>query len=225
MSKFAEVVVLVEGKSEQIFTQSILTPYLAGKSIYMTPIIISKPGQKGGDVKFARVKNDIGLHLKQRRDTFLTLFIDYYGLKGDWPGLEKAKKQSIPGSKAEKINAATMNKVKRLFDDCRAGSRFIPYVAMHEFEAMLFSDPKILADSLGVRQSNIEKILMECGEPENIDDSPHSAPSKRLEILSTQFKKTTTGIAIAKAIGLDKIRLQCPIFNAWLSSIELLRAR
>ncbi len=95
---------------------------------------------------------------------------------------------------------------------------------MHEFEAMLFNDPKILADSIGVQRPQIEKILKECGEPENIDDSPHSAPSKRIEILSTRFKKTATGIAIAKAIGLDKIREQCPIFNAWLIKIEKLSA-
>jgi hypothetical protein len=51
-----------------------MSPYLAEKRIYITPIIISKPGQKGGDVRFARVRNDIGLHLKQRHDSYLTLF-------------------------------------------------------------------------------------------------------------------------------------------------------
>ena len=88
MSNYIEIVVLVEGKTEQIFIHDIVSPYLAGKGIYITPIIISKPGQKGGDVKFSRVKNDVGLHLKQRDDTFLTLFVDYYGIKRDWPGLK-----------------------------------------------------------------------------------------------------------------------------------------
>jgi hypothetical protein len=101
MNNFAEIVAIVEGKTEQIFIQDIVSPYLAEKSIYITPIIISKPGQKGGDVKFSRAKNDIGLHLKQRSDTFLTLFVDYYGIQSDWPGLEKAKKQSLPSDKAE----------------------------------------------------------------------------------------------------------------------------
>jgi hypothetical protein len=200
-----------------------VSPYLARKGIYITAIIISKSGQKGGDVKFSRVKNDIGLHLKQRDDTFLTLFVDYYGIKTDWPGLKEAKKQSMPSGKAEKINSATKFRVNQLFDDHGSDRRFIPYVAMHEFEAMLFSEPQILADLLDVRQSDIDKILMECGEPENIDDSPYSAPSKRLEILSPRFKKATTGIAIAKTISLDKIRSQCPIFNEWLSEIEILK--
>ncbi len=218
-----EIVALVEGKTEQIFIQDIVSPYLAGKSIYITPIIISKPGQKGGDVKFSRVKNDIELHLKQRPDTFLTLFVDYYGIKSDWPGLKAAKKQSMPSGKAEKINRATKNRVNKLFGDYGSDRRFIPYVAMHEFEALLFSGPQELADQLRVPLSDIDKILKECGEPEKIDDSPHSAPSKRLENLSSRFKKTSTGIAIAKEISLDKMREHCPIFNTWLTEIECVK--
>ena len=222
MSDYAEIVVLVEGKTEQIFIQNIVSPYLAGKGVYITPIIISKPGQKGGDVKFVRAKNDIELHLKQRPDTYLTIFVDYYGLKNDWPGIEEAKRQTTPAAKAEKINNATKSQVNDLFGGNDADRRFIPYVAMHEFEAMLFSDPEKLATQLGVPQSRIDKILKKCGEPEQIDDSPHTAPSKRLEDLSRRFKKTSTGIAIANAIGLKKIRNECPLFNKWLTDIERL---
>lgn len=100
--------------------------------------------------------------------------------------------------------------------------RFIPYVSMHEFEALLFSEPKTLAEQLHVPQSKISKILSECGEPENINLSPQTAPSKRLELLSDRFKKTTTGIAVAKAIGLVRIRENCPIFHGWLSVVEKL---
>jgi hypothetical protein len=94
---------------------------------------------------------------------------------------------------------------------------------MHEFEALLFSEPQKLAEQLNVSKSKIDKILSDCGEPENIDDSPRTAPSKRLEYLSDRFKKTSTGITIAKAIGLTKIRERCPIFTNWLRSVEDLR--
>ncbi|MDO9558603.1 MAG: DUF4276 family protein [Syntrophales bacterium] len=223
MSDYVEIVALVEGPTEKIFIADILVPYLAGHSVFMTPIIISKPGQKGGDVRFARVKNDIELHLKQRRDTYLTLFVDYYGIKSDWPGLEEAKRQSTPSKKAEKINSETKAQVNKLFGTCGSDRRFIPYVAIHEFEALLFSEPQKLAELLHVSPSKINKILAECGEPENIDDSPMRAPSKRLEDLSDQFKKTLTGIAIAKAIGLTKIRESCPIFNGWLTAVTKLK--
>ena len=63
MNESAEIVALVEGKTEGIFISKLLAPHLARLNVYMTPIIISKPGEKGGDVRFGRVKNDIGLHL------------------------------------------------------------------------------------------------------------------------------------------------------------------
>ena len=39
-----------------------------------------------------------------------------------------------------------------------------------------------------------------------INDNSTTAPSKRLEGLSDRFKKTSTGIAIAKGIGIPKMR-------------------
>jgi hypothetical protein len=224
MSEFAEIVALVEGKTEEIFVSKLLAPHLSALSVYMKPIVISKPGEKGGDVRFGRVRNDIGLHLKQRTETYLTLFIDYYGLKGDWPGLGEAKKRSHAADKAEAVNRATKDAVCRLFPERRAERRFIPYVAMHEFEALLFSAPKILASRLQVKPARIADIVAECGSPEEIDDSPETAPSKRLIQLSNGFRKTTTGIAVAEEIGLPGIRAQCPLFDEWLTAIERLPA-
>lgn len=223
MSDYVEIVALVEGKTEQIFIRNILGPYLAERQIYMTPIVVSKPGQKGGDIKFSRVKNDIELHLKQRSNTFLTLFVDYYGMKSDWPGHVEAKRHPTPAGKARIINHRTKDRVNSLFANQNSDKRFIPYVAMHEFEAMLFSDPRILAEQLRIPQSRVDPILEECNEPENIDDSPQTAPSKRLEHLSSRFKKTTTGIAVLEATGLAKTRARCPIFNKWLTDIESLK--
>ena len=101
MNESAEIVALVEGKTEGIFISKLLAPHLTRLNVYMTPIIISKPGEKGGDVRFGRVKNDIGLHLKQRTGTYLTLFVDYYGLKGDWPGLDEAKRRPYAADRLE----------------------------------------------------------------------------------------------------------------------------
>lgn len=81
MSNIIEAMVIVEGKTEQIFIRELVAPYLAAKKIYMSATQITKPGAKGGDVKFKRVKNDIEKHLKQRSNTYISLFIDYYGMK------------------------------------------------------------------------------------------------------------------------------------------------
>lgn len=224
MSDIIEIVALVEGPTEQKFVREIVAPFFSLKSIFMTPVILSKPGQKGGDVRFERVKNDIGLHLKQRKDTYLTLLIDFYGIKGDWPGLDEARTKGTPKQKAEAFNEATRLKVIDLFSSYRPEKRFIPYVSMHEFEALLFSRPDILAARLGINETKVHEILAECGEPENINDSSLTAPSKRLARLSNRFKKTSTGIAILNAIGLDSMQKSCPLFNAWIQAIENLRA-
>ena len=224
MNESAEIVALVEGKTEGIFISKLLAPHLTRLNVYMTPIIISKPGEKGGDVRFGRVKNDIGLHLKQRTGTYLTLFVDYYGLKGDWPGLDEAKRRPRAKDRAEAVNRATQDAVCRLFPERRAERRFIPYVAMHEFEALLFSAPEILASRLQVKPALIANIVAKCGSPEEIDDSPDTAPSKRLIQLSNGFRKTTTGIAVAEDIGLSAIRARCPLFDEWLTVIERLPA-
>jgi hypothetical protein len=215
-----EVVAIVEGKTEEIFIKDILQPYLANKNVFITPIIISKPGQKGGDVKFARVKNDIEKHLKQRPDTYLTLFIDFYGVKSDWPGVNDAEGISGPKGKADFVNQATKEKVVEHFGEQNAEERFIPYIAMYEFEALLFSAPAILARKLQIDESQVVSIIEECGEPENINNSQVTAPSKRLESLSLKFRKTTTGIAILKEAGLTAIRGKCPIFDGWVTSLE-----
>jgi len=81
MNNYIEVIVIVEGKTEQTFIESILAPYLGLKYIGMRATQVSKPGQKGGDVKFTRVKKDVRNHLKQRRDTYISTFVDYYGIK------------------------------------------------------------------------------------------------------------------------------------------------
>jgi hypothetical protein len=222
MSSYAEVVVLVEGSTEQRFVKQLLAPYLADRGVYLTPIILDKPGEKGGDVKFARTKNDVGKHLKQRKDTWITLLVDYYGIRGDWPGYAESKQQTDHTRKAAIMNQATAEKVQQLFSEQNQSSRFIPYVSMYEIEALYFSDPTRLAEKLGVDQRHIDAILVECKEPEKINDHSTTAPSKRLETLSDRFKKTSTGIAIAEEIGIDKMRGACPLFDSWIKKLESL---
>ncbi len=220
MSDYIEVMVIVEGKTEEIFVNRVLVPYLSAKGIYLYPTQITKPGEKGGDVRFIRIKNDIEKHIKQRPDTYISTFVDYYGIKGDWPGLEEAQSKSRPLDIATAINRATKEKVVELFGSQQADTRFIPFIAVHEFETLLFSDAAILADELQVKHSTVEAILTECGEPELINNSLQTAPSKRLESLYSRFKKTSTGIKIAEKIGIDTMRKKCPVFNEWLTTLE-----
>jgi len=222
MSDIVEVMVLVEGQTEHTFIKNLLSPHiinLTGNKVFLTPML---PGKRGGDVRFERYKIDIGNHLKQRSDTYITLMFDYYGLK-EWPGLEEAKQQTMHSQKAEIINRKTNEEVNKLFSEQNRDCRFIPYVSMHEIEALYFSDPASIAQAINIKQTEIESILHKCGEPEAINNSSATAPSKRLEKLSDSFVKTTTGITIAKAVNIQRMREYCPLFNEWVSKIENLK--
>ncbi len=220
----SDVFVVVEGKTEKAFIDEILAPALHNRGVYLYATIVKKPGENGGDIKFSRVKHHIGNLLKQQKNTYVTLLIDFYGIKSieEWPGLIEAKNKNTPERKLSMFKEHTAKAINGAFPECMADHRFIPYVAMHEFEAMLFSDPDILAERLQVEVGEIMKILEDCKEPENINDSPQTSPSHRLQKLSDKFKKTTTGIAIAREIGINTIRKQCPLFNQWFEKLEAL---
>jgi len=222
MSKPVEIVALVEGQTENIFVRDLIQPYLANRSVFITSNLLSKPGQKGGDVKFSRAQRDIGSRLKQRPDTWVTLFVDYYGIDGDWPGYQRSKEATSHISKAQIMNESTAEKVNELFGAHDSETRFIPYISMFEIEALLFSDVAMLADKLKVKRHQVDTVLAQC-EPEQINDSPHGAPSKRLQVLSKPFKKTVTGIDIARAIGIHKMLDACPLFNSWIRTLENLK--
>lgn len=221
MSNYVEIMAIVEGKTEQIFIEKILAPYLGYKNIGIHATQVTKPGEKGGDVRFSRVKKDLELHLKQRSDTYVTTLIDYYGTK-EWPGLELIPTQASPAQIAQIINDSTKNMVASLFPDQQAERRFIPYIVVHEFEALLFSDVDILSRHLRIDPSKVETVITRCGSPEAINNSPQTAPSKRLDHWSpnNNFLKTTMGITIAEEIGIDKMRDSCPLFDIWLEKFE-----
>ncbi|MCI4235907.1 DUF4276 family protein [Dickeya dianthicola] len=223
MNNYAEVVAIVEGKTEQVFIASVLTPYLAERNVYLSATQVSKPGQKGGDVRFDRTLADIGLHLKQRPNTYITTMVDYYGLKS-WPGLEQLPALATPAQIADALNRAAYDSVVARFAPQQAERRFIPFMVMHEFEALLFSNSEILACELGIRQADIDRVIAHSGGPEGINNSPHTAPSKRLDGWSAhgKFAKTTVGITLADRIGIPRIREQCPLFDRWLSQMEAL---
>lgn len=221
MSDFIEVIAIVEGKTEEIFINSLLKPYLAQKMVFITATQVTKPGHKGGDIRFERVKKDIEIHLKQRADTYVTTLVDFYGVR-EWPGIDQVPPNAAPAKIAEIINGATRSTVVQLFAAQRADRRFIPHMAIHEFEALLFSDSASLATELDIAEEKVKAVLKECGEPEAINNSPVTAPSKRLDGWSRngEFPKTTTGITVARSIGIQKMREQCPLFNAWLQRFE-----
>ena len=103
-------------------------------------------------------------------------------------------------------------------------NRFVPYVMMHEFEAMLFSDCQAFGNAIGRSDlsAGFQAIRSEFDSPEEIDDAPTNAPSKRIEALLPGYQKPTMGVQAAQNIGLEAIRRECPHFADWLERLESL---
>jgi hypothetical protein len=219
------VYIIVEGATEQTFVRELLAPEMAIQDVFLYPVLIGKPGQKGGDVRFERAREDIGNFLKQRSDTHISTMFDYFRLAPNWPGNMNMQSYPTAIKKAEKIEEATSIKITESFPDYNVEGRFIPYIEMHEFEALLFSDASILANKIGVDTRKIEDVLDEFGEPEEINDGPGTAPSKRLIDLNKHYRKVVMGKTISETIGIPAIREKCPHFDKWLTRLEQLRSK
>ena len=151
--------------------------------------------------------------------------VDYYAMPLDWPGRVDRIAQGTTSSQiAESIEEALLADICGHMDRNFNPDRFLPYVMMHEFEAMLFSDCHALATAIGHPDltADFQAIRDEFGSPEEIDNSPDTAPSKRIERLMPAYQKPTMGVQASQYIGIATIRNQCPHFDAWLHRLETL---
>jgi hypothetical protein len=216
------VLALVEGQTEERFVKDVLCPYLWGHEIDVTPTIAATkrvkrgPVFKGGITDYQKVENDLRRLLGDTGAVAVTTFIDYYGLPADFPGMASRP----PGNPIQKAVHVETEWARQIAHD-----RFRPYLMVHEFEALLFSKPEELIAALhmppGIGQT-LFKIRESFSTPEEINDNPETAPSRRILQLSSAYRKIVDGPIVAKRIGLQVIRNQCKHFNAWLDWLETL---
>jgi hypothetical protein len=152
--------------------------------------------------------------------------VDYYALPGGedgWPGRD-ASTAVGSGEKAAVVEAA----LKANFSDFMGAgfnvARFTPYIMMHEFEGLLFSDCQAFADGIGngALGPKFTEIRGQFDSPEHINDSPQTAPSKRVLLLFPEYQKTLHGPIAVLTIGLEKIRDECRGFDRWLDTLVAL---
>ncbi|EGR3302283.1 DUF4276 domain-containing protein [Vibrio parahaemolyticus] len=215
--------VICEGQTEESFVNELLVEPFAHKGIYLKPALIGRPGHKGGNFKFERLAPDVEKRLLADKNCYCTTFFDFYGLPESFPGKNAVNATASAQDKAIALQDALNEKlVEKIGED--AMRRFIPYVQMYEFEGLLFSDPQKMAE--GMDRSDLVQAFTEIAgafdTPEQINNSPQTAPSKRIESLVLGYEKPLLGTLAALEVGLDKMREQCPLFDAWLKRIEAL---
>ena len=226
------LLVHVEGQTEETFVNEVLAPHLYRRGYSGVGARLMgnarQRNRRGGIKPWPAARIDILNHLQEDEGSHATTMVDYYGLPRTgaerWPGRDEAATAAF-AHKADMIQSALLADVREHMGNSFDSRRFVPYVMMHEFEALLFSDCDAFARGIGLPAlaPQFRKIRDAFGSPEEIDDSPRTAPSKRVEALVPEYEKPAMGTLAVLEIGLEPIRSECPSFRAWMERLESLR--
>lgn len=212
--------IICEGPTEEQFVRKVLYPHFLSKKI-----IVSASSLDGG-FNYESLKHHVIKMLNSDKDAHVTTLIDLYGSKGPYPGYE-ANKNKEALVKVKAIEAEMIADI--LADKKLHNNKFIPYLQLHEFEALLFSDPATLEAWLDLDRNLPEgcfsEILAQFDSPEHINDSPETAPSKRIKNIANYYQKINEGVLIASDIGIERMREKCTHFNDWILALEAFGAK
>jgi hypothetical protein len=213
----------VEGQTEERFVKDLLAPHLTMHDVAAIPIIVatsrsaSGKKHKGGGINLDRIAGELQRLLGGFRGGFVTSLYDFYGFE-----------DKRPGETAEALE-------ERIAVRLGTPPNFIPYVQLHEYEALLLSNAATVAAyfQAPALAREVRKVVTQAGNPELVNDSPQTAPSKRLDSWTSTHAprmrysrdtKTRHGPMLAARLTLPVIRAACPRFAGWLSRLERLGA-
>ena len=222
--------ILCEGQTEQGFVEEVLRPYLQDKGIKGIKSTLietnKKKNARGGLLSYNHALTDLRILQRTKidgdfeRHIFTTMF-DFYALPDDFPGFEKIKTIRDPYLKVSNL--------EKDFADEINDNRFIPYIQLHEFEALLFCGIEYIAELYPGCEKRCEQLtqaLQNVGNPELINNSPHTAPSKRIikaiegdNKTHYNYNKPKTGRFVTEKIGIDELRSKCKHFDEWIEKL------
>lgn len=220
--------VLCEGQTEDRFVSLVLSPYLQRYNIVAKHQILvtsKKKGVYGGVLNYGQVKRDLDLMFRQFHDThfethwFTTMF-DLYALPTNFPGFDRTI--TNPYNRVEHVEESFGN------DICN--DRLIPYIQLHEFESLVFTDLDYLLTEYPNAQKTVERLktvlLQKQNNPELVNDGVDTAPSKRiiaeLEKCGHDYNKVKVGPACTEQKGVEMLKQECRHFAEWIAKLELL---
>ncbi len=218
------LLILVEGQSEEIFVKHTLTPHLAQFGVYVQqPIVLwtkrlhGGGGFRGGVSNWGQIRRNLQPLLADG-NAWISTILDFYGLPEDFPGLSDALRYGEPYAQVQALQMRFASELPH--------RRFIPFLALHEFEAWLFSAPDVIGAHFGqpALAAQLRSVVEQIGAPELINHGPDTHPKARLRGLVADYKETSDGPTLMEKIGIDVIRANCPHFNDWLRRLEALGA-
>jgi len=212
------LIIIVEGQTEEEFVNVSLRNYFKGKGIYSISAIKiqTSKGHKGGFVKYTHLKKDIQKVIREP-NLIVSTFLDFFRIPTSVPNYNEMNQYANIDDKIDIL-------LKGISDDIN-NNRFIPYIQKFEFEALLFSSNdgfEEMYDKPKIAQAT-KAIIDNYDNPEDINNHPNTAPSKRLiNILAKngeKYDKIVEGNLIAETVGIETIIEKCPRFKNWLEML------
>lgn len=210
------LIIVCEGPTESEFCLDVLAPALLKSDINVDAPLVKK--SNGGIVPWPSIKRQIEMHLHEG-NAYVSMLVDFYGIKDSY---------KFPGWMESKTISSLSDRWKFLCDKMKddistdLSSHFIPYIQIHEFESLLFSDIGVFKDNFDKKEMDytiLEDAIREFANPEEINSRPTLAPSKRLLNAIPGYDKVLFGNYIAGETGLTKIMDRCPLFKQWITSL------
>jgi len=213
--------ILVEGQTEERFVKDTLAPHFQSYELYLTPTLLTTkvvkngPNFQGGVTSFEKFEADMQRLLGGAgQGTLVTTMLDYYRLPDDFPGMANRPVAIDLFTRISHVEQAIANH----FHD----GRLLPFLALHEFEAWVFSCPTTLPQVMVdvAKQTQFVGICNQYPTPEQINERPGHNPAARIVSLFPAYRKTLHGPTATNRIGLQLIRDRCPHFHEWLTKLE-----
>ena len=225
--------VTAEGETEERFVKSVLAPYLGEKNVWTDSRCVLTHKDKRASVEcrggfrrqspYTTVKKDIFAWMKEdmNPDARFTTMFDLSALPGDFPEYAASSREADPYRRVAALEQALAADINGGLND----TRFIPYIQLHEFEALILADPQkldweFLEHDKPIRRL-VEMVAREGDNPELIDDGDMTAPSKRIiaEIAEYAGNKATSGPLVVSKIGLPTLLRRCQHFEGWINDL------
>lgn len=216
--------IVTEGQSETNFVNRVMVPYFADRCTLIPITVVTKTDNrhgktyKGGVGNYGQIRNTLVNTLAnafKNKDSYVTTMFDFYGLPTDVPGVTEAAKVSNPYQKVEIIEREILKAEE--YD----GNFFFPYIELHEFESMIFTDIAKLGEAYFEDDlTALKECVKEQENPELINNGAETAPSKRIMNCISNFDKANVGVSVLEKIGIENIAAKCHHFDEWLRRIE-----
>jgi hypothetical protein len=176
---------------------------------------------KGGLTKYQHLKTDL-INCVFESNVLVTTLIDFYALPKDFPKYRDAFKIVNKADRLTFLENAIVEDIEE--EKGKEFPNLLPYIQLHEFEALVFSSIeaiRALYSKEDAKFNELAQIIEAYPNPEDINDSPQTAPSKRLKNnqLIRGYNKINDGIMIIEEAGIDTVLRKCPRFNSWVEAM------